>query len=204
MNGVARLEMDRLCEEFEAPVPSLAGGSAAAAAAAIAASLVVMVGRGSPDWSEGAAAAASAAALRDRLLALGGEDVEAVAALLVAFRSRSHPGPGDGEQALVRALVRASEVPLEIAKRAADVAELAACAGQKGKRPMRADAHAAATLAAAAAQIASSIVTGNLAVLPPDHPGEETARLREAARLVSTRAGASLLAATPPERVGRG
>jgi formiminotetrahydrofolate cyclodeaminase len=189
MAGMARLELERLCEEFEAPVPSPSGGSAAAAVAAIAASLVVMVGRGSPEWSDGPDAAVAAAALRDRLLALAGEDVEAVAVVLAASRIPSGSGSGDGQSELVRALVHASQVPLEIAERAADVAALAGSAAQEGKRPMRADAAAAAALAVAATQVALSIVGGNLTA--PGLPLQEMERLSEAARLASERVGLS-------------
>ena len=191
MASMARLEMDLLCEAFEAPVPSPAGGSAAAAVAAIAASLVVMVGRGSPDWSEGAEAASAAVALRDRLLVLGGEDVEAVAAVLTASRAASRSTVGDRPSDLDRALLRASQVPLEIAERAAAVAVLAARVAQEGKRPMRADADAARVLAAAATQVASSIVSGNLAAVSPGHPHEEIPQLLEAARLAAERASTS-------------
>ena len=190
MVGMAGLEMERLCEQFEAPVPSPAGGSAAAAVAAIAASLVVMVGRGSPDWSEGADAAGAAGVLRDRLLVLGGEDVEAVAAVLTASRAASRSTVGDRPTDLDRALLRASQVPLEIAERAADVAVLAARAAQEGKRPMRADAAAATILAVAATQVASSIVSRNLTALPPGHPHAEIPQLLEAARLAAERASA--------------
>ena len=193
---MARLDMEPLCEAFEAPVPSPAGGSAAAAAAAIAASLVVMAGRGSPNWPEGAAAADAAAALRERLLVLGGEDVEAVAAVIAGSRARARTG--DGEDAFVQALVRAADVPLEIAGCAADVAELADRARQSCRRPLRAEAAAAAALAAAAAQIASSIVTGNLAAFPPGYPGEEIARLRDEAHLASARAGKPGALPQPP------
>ncbi len=180
--------MDLLCEAFGAPVPSPAGGSAAAAVAAIAASLIVMVGRGSPEWSEGAEAAAEAAVLRDRLLILGGEDVEAVAAVLAASRAARQSELGAVGPGLDEALLRASQVPLEIAERAADVAALASSAARDGKRPMRADADAARMLAAAATQVASSIVSGNLAALPPGYPHEERGQLLEAARLVAERA----------------
>jgi formiminotetrahydrofolate cyclodeaminase len=191
---MARLEMHRLCQEFEAPVPSPAGGSAAAAVAAIAASLVVMVGRGSPDWPAGVDAATSAAALRDRLLALGGEDVEAVAALLAAARASPHSAPGDEASELGRALLRASQVPLEIAEAAADVAELAAAAAHDGERPMRADAEAAAVLAASATQVAASIVRGNVSAFPPGSSSvrEQIPPLLEAARLAAERAAISL------------
>jgi formiminotetrahydrofolate cyclodeaminase len=187
MVWMARLDMGGLCGEFEAPVPSPAGGSAAAAVAAIAASLVVMVGRGSPAWSAGADAAISAVACRDRLLVLGGEDIEAVAAVLVASRAASASGSGGGQSELGSALLWASRVPLEIAELAADVAALAASAAQEGKRPMRADAEAASFLAAAAAQVAALIVSWNLSA--PGFPLEEGDRLREAARLASERAG---------------
>ncbi|MCY7302051.1 MAG: cyclodeaminase/cyclohydrolase family protein [Thermoleophilia bacterium] len=189
---MARLEMDHLCDAFAAPVPTPAGGSAAAAVAAIAASLVMMVGRGSPDWGEGNEAESAAAVLRERLLVLGGEDVDAVEAMLAAFRLRAQPGAGGGAD-VVGAVLRAAEVPLEIARCAAGVAALARDAAENGKRPMRADAEAAATLAASAAQVAASIVDVNLRGLPAGWADEESAAFREAARiaLVSADRGSS-------------
>ena len=181
---MARLEMDDLCAAFAAPVPSPAGGSAAAAVAAIAASMVMMVGRGSPDWAEGAEAEASAAALREQLLVLGGEDVEAVEALLAAFRLRAQPGV-DGGADVVGAVLRAAGVPLEIARCASAVAGLARDAAEHGKRPMRADAEAAATLAASATLVAASIVDVNLRGFSSGPAQEESAALLEAARIVS-------------------
>jgi formiminotetrahydrofolate cyclodeaminase len=172
------LAIDELCAALEAPLPSPAGGSAAAAVAAIAASLVAMVGRGSPGWPDGAAAAAAATGLRERLLALGGEDVEAVAGALAASRAaRSETDRDSGE--LAQALTRATRVPLEIAGHAAEVAGLAARAVAEGKRPMRPDAEAAAALAETAGRVALAIVHTNLAA--PGLPGDETDRLREAA-----------------------
>lgn len=182
--------MDRLCEQFAAPVPSPAGGSAAAATAAIAASLVEMIGRGSPAWPTGAAAAAAATLARDRLLALGAEDVEAVAAAFAGSQRRSAPAHGTDRPDRSATLVRASRVPLEIAECAAEVAELAVAAGAQGRRAMRADADAAAALAATAAQVAAAIAIGNLGALPPDHAPEEIAQLRDAARRAAARAGA--------------
>lgn len=187
--GMPRLAIDELCEAFEAPVPSPAGGSAAAAVAAIAASLVVMVGRGSPAWSDGAQAAVSAAGLRQRLLALGGEDEEAVAALLVASRTAARVESGADRAGFVQALARASQVPLEIAERAADVAALAARAADEGKRPMRADADAAAALAVAAARVALAIVDANLTA--PGLPQAEVDRLQKAVQFTSARVAGS-------------
>jgi formiminotetrahydrofolate cyclodeaminase len=178
--------IDQVCEEFEAPAPSPCGGSAAAVVAAIAASLVVMVGRHSSAWPEGADAAASAEVLRARLLALADDDVTVVGAVLAATRSGRR---GDGGADLVAALLRSSEVPLEIAERAAEVAVLARVAARAGKPPMRADAAAAATLAASAAAVAVAIVAGNLTAPQLADSERDVARIREAASVALERAG---------------
>lgn len=178
--------IDKLCEEFEAPVPSLCGGSAAAVVAAIAASLVVMVGRNSSAWAEGGETAASADRHRERLVALADEDVEVVASVIAAVRDDR---AGEGRADLVVALLRSSEVPLEIAERAAEVAVLARVAARAGKPPMRADAAAAATLAAAAAGVAVSIVAGNLTAPQLGDSKRDVARIREAASVALERAG---------------
>ena len=179
-----------MCQEFEAPIPSPAGASAAAATAALSASLVVMVGRASPGWPEGAATATAAADLRQRLLALGQEDVDAVAEVirLTGRRERSGPDSPEAGAERERAVLRASSTPLEIAELAADVAGLAAHAAMNGQRPMRADASAARALAVAAAQTAASVVTGNLAARTNAPPADQAMRLREAALRASARA----------------
>jgi formiminotetrahydrofolate cyclodeaminase len=162
-----------------------------------------MVGRGSPEWAQGVEAAVSAAGLRDRLLVLGGEDVEAVAALLAALRPPLRTG-ADVEPGVVGALLRASQVPLEIGECAADVVVLAREAAEEGKRPMRADAEAAAALAAAAARVAAAIVDANLAAFPAGQAREEVAALREAAQSVSRRVSIRPLGLTGPGQAGVG
>ena len=102
IGGMDRLGLDRACEGFEAPLPSPAGGSAAAASGAMAASLVVMVGRGSPDWPAGPDVSESAVSLRTRLLEAGAEDVEAVGAVLAAGRRRGGVRPRPGQSSLTR------------------------------------------------------------------------------------------------------
>jgi len=186
--------IDELLQEFQAPAPSLNGGSAAAVVAAIAASLVVMVGRHSPSWNEGAATAAAAERLRERLLVLADEDVEVVAVLIAASReSRT----GEWSTDLIAALLRSSQVPLEIAEQAADVAVLARAASSEGTPPMRADAAAAATLAASATAVAITIVKGNLAA-PQLHEFErDLARIREATQVAAQRATSSAASREP-------
>ena len=176
-------DLRELLVALEAAAPSPAGGTAAAVTAAMAASLVVMVARESPAWPDGATVARDASTLRDRLLTLGAEDVQAFAAVLTASREPN-------AAALADALVRAAEVPLEIAERAADVVELAARAAVDGKRPLRPDAEAAAILAEAATRAASRLVRVNVSALP--RGGDETlkVRLNAAAQAADDRAAA--------------
>lgn len=179
--------VELLCEEFQAPFPSPCGGSAAAVVAAIAASLVVMIGRNSPEWPEGEDAAASAAVHRERLLSLADEDVEVVAAVIAAGRGGQHD---DGGSDLVAALLRSSEVPLEIAEHAAEIAVFARIAAREGNKRMRADVEAAASLASAAAEVAAAIVAGNLRAPQLPASDDRVQRLREAAGAASRRAAA--------------
>jgi glutamate formiminotransferase/formiminotetrahydrofolate cyclodeaminase len=180
--------LDDLLDGLEAAAPSPAGGTAAAVTAAMAASLVAMVGRGSTAWPAGADVAERATALRQRLRVLGTEDVDAFADVLAAYRARrAEPERGDAE--LVAFLLRASEVPLEITERAADVTELAGAAAQDGHGSMRPDAVAAGYLAAAAARAAALLVEGNLSALPAGAAADTAARLRDQARRAVARAG---------------
>ncbi len=150
----------------------------------MAASLVVMVARESAEWQDGSTVADDAAMLRDRLLTLGEDDVRAFAAVLTASRASD-----DGARA--EALTRAAEVPLEIAERAADVVELATRAADEGKRPLRADAEAAAILAAAATRAATVLVRVNVSAM--SHNGDPTvnARLEAGAATAEDRVAAA-------------
>lgn len=172
---------------LEAPAPSPAGGTAAAVTAAMAASLVMMVGRTSSAWPDGTEVAVAAANLRDRLVALGDEDVKAFAAVLTAVRDRSDVGSGP----FVDALVHGSEVPLEIAEAAAEVARLAARAVLEGKRHLRPDAEAAGILAEAATRSAALLVRVNVAALPGDAEETTAAHLIAAAQAAQDRATAA-------------
>lgn len=183
--------IDAFLDALEAPAPSPCGGSAAAISAAMAAALVAMVGRGSSSWRDGAGVAAQARALRVRLTALGAEDAVAFEQVLVTMRDPS----GNRDQrdfAIGKALVRAAEVPLQIAEAAADVAEIAALAAVDGEPRVRPDAAAAATLAEAAVRAATHLVEINLAIVPGDGHSESAARLTAAAAQARARAlGAS-------------
>ena len=159
-----------------------------------------MVGRGSSSWPGGVEAADRAAALRDRLLLLGADDAQAFAAVLECYRVTDVNEPGDRGRELAQALLHASEVPLEIAQRAAEVVELAAGAALEGRRPMRPDAVAAVIMADAATRAASLLVGGNLASLPFGSEPGEVPRLLDEARVAQERAATHAARAAGPER----
>jgi formiminotetrahydrofolate cyclodeaminase len=153
----------------------------------MAAALVTMVARGSTAWEDGAGVASQARALRTRLTTLGDADADAFEHVLVTMRN----GVGTPEQrdyALGAALVKAAEVPLQIAEAAADVAELAALAASEGLPQLRPDATAAAILAEAAVRAATHLVEINLATVPGDHNSSHAETLAAAAAAARVRA----------------
>lgn len=149
----------------------------------LAAALVVKVASRSGGWSGAEGARAQALELRDRLLALAGQDARAYRQALNALE--------EGGSNLRRALIGAAEVPLAIAETAADVAELAAEAAQAADGAERADASAAAALASGAARAAERLVEVNLVTLQED---ERLARAKRAADAASDAAGRALAA----------
>jgi formiminotetrahydrofolate cyclodeaminase len=146
-------------------------GSAAALTVAFAAGLVAMVARAShASWDEAAGLAAQALALQDRAAHLAPVDARAWEEAMSALRDA---GGGDGSDArrdheLERKLERAAAVPLQIAELGADTAALAARAGELCEGEHRADAAAAAALAAGGARAASHLVEVNLGVREGD------------------------------------
>lgn len=167
---------------LSAPMPAPAGGSALAYATATAAAVLVLAAELSRDsWSGARGAAAQAEALRDRAAPLAQQDAEAYAAALDARPAVAKLPAAHRDPALGEAFARAAAPPLEIARIAADVAELAAAIAAAGSPAVRADAAAAAALAAGAARGAVSVVAANLTAVPGDPRIAEAERLAEAA-----------------------
>lgn len=160
-------------------------GWVAGASAAFAAALVAKAAARSEGWSEAAGARAQAVALRDRLLALAGQNALAYETARTALEER--------DSNLARALAKSAEVPLAISETAADTALLAAEAAVRADGPSQADASAAAALAAGAANAAVRLVEINLATLPGD---ERLERARRAAE-IADRAAKQAVAAGP-------
>jgi methenyltetrahydrofolate cyclohydrolase len=158
--------LDRLATGERAP----GGGSAAALTIAFAASLVAMVARCAPaSWADARGVAAQALAIRDRATDLARRDADVWQAALTALEE-SGAGEGDDrrDRELERVLDLAASAPLEIAALGADVAELAVTAAERCEGAYRADAAAAAGLAAGGARAAAHLVEVNLTVREGD------------------------------------
>ena len=186
------LPLREFLDEIAAEGRTPGGGTAAAVVTAIAAGLLAKVARGSGDtWADAAGIAAQAECLRDRATPLAQAVAEQYEA---ALQVRAETGDEQGERrdfALGRAYAKAAEPPLQIARAANDVAQLAIDVAEGGNPALRADAVTAALLAAAAASSASELVAVNLTasaddprVLGAAKVAEEAARAAEAARAV--------------------
>jgi formiminotetrahydrofolate cyclodeaminase len=186
------LRLREFLDEIAAEGRTPGGGSAAALVTAIAAGLLAKVARGSGEaWPEAAGIVAQAECLRDRATPLAQADAEQYEA---ALQTRAEAGDQKGERrdfALGQAYAKAAEPPLQIARAANDVAQLAIAVAESGNPALRADAVAAALLAAAAASSAAELVAVNLTasagdsrVLEAANLAEEAARAAETARAV--------------------
>jgi methenyltetrahydrofolate cyclohydrolase len=175
------LTASQLLDDLAGPV-SPGGGSALAFTVAMAAALVRMAARASADsWDAAGGIAAQANALRDRAAPLAQLDADVYdEALAVRDGSVALP-PDKRDYAIGKAFAAAAEPPLEIARAAADVAELAAIVARSGDPRVRPDAIAAATLAAAAARAIVAIVAANLTAVEGDERVAEAERLAFAA-----------------------
>jgi methenyltetrahydrofolate cyclohydrolase len=185
--------LDALATRGRAP----GGGSAAALTVAFAAGLVAMVARSSRGmWEDAAGVAAQALTLQDRAAALSLKDAEAWEAALAALRTAADPSERDEagpreELDLERKLERSAAIPLEIAELGADVAVLAVEAAVHGEHEYRADAAAAAALAAGGARAATHLVEVNLGIRPGDERlvrarASQTAAYEAAERLLAS------------------
>jgi formiminotetrahydrofolate cyclodeaminase len=187
-----------LLERLAARTPAPAAGSAAALAGALAAALVEMVSAfaltpGEGDDAPSAQLHRRAAALRARLAELADEDIASYEPVFGALElDVDDPRRAS---ALADALSGAANVPLQIARAAAEVGGLAAEVAQAGVGAhLVGDARAAVTIAEAAVAAAASLVELNLAASPNDERARTAAALVENVRqlrlgLAAPRAG---------------
>lgn len=112
---------------------------------------------------------------RERLVSLADADGTAVDEVQTAFEADSDD---DHEQAALRT---ATDIPVQIAEAARDVADCAVVAATDGTQNARTDAVVGVTLARAAVDSAAAIVRDNLALLDDDAFVTETRRRIERA-----------------------
>src|SRR5689334_7383506 len=161
------------------PVPG--GGSVAAHAGALAAALAQMVAGltvGKKKYvavdAEMKEVAVKAAALGNQLSSLVKRDAEAYAQVSEAHKLPKEPADAAARrgEAIKRALLKAAEVPLETARAAVEVAQLAAVVAEKGNSNAVTDAGVAALLAQAAARGAAYNVRVNIQALEDKSKGQ--------------------------------
>jgi formiminotetrahydrofolate cyclodeaminase len=161
-------------DEVAAGTPTPGGGSVTAVVGALAAALGEMVTNLTLGREKYAGAEASLRAARDRLTALRLSLLDAAAADEAAYQSyrdaASLPRTSGGEQtaradAMQRALIAATDVPLAAARSAREVAEILQSVAREGNPHVRSDAALGALLAEAALRGALLNVRGNAVLL---------------------------------------
>jgi methenyltetrahydrofolate cyclohydrolase len=158
-----KLPLSDFLDEVSSSEVAPGGGSVAAVAVAMAAGLVTMAARLSRSgWQDAAGAAAQAETLRLRVTPLVELNVEAYVDAVAMLRAPS------SDDEIGRALDRAAEIPLEIARAAADVGALAVLVAEQGEPSVRADVATAALLSQAAASTAATLVEVNLTTTEDD------------------------------------
>jgi formiminotetrahydrofolate cyclodeaminase len=162
------------------PVP--AGGSASAAAVAVAAALLEKAAKlSAAHWTGAAGVGERAHALRLQAEELLEADAHAYMAFVEAMRAARGMVGETRERAIGPAHSKTVDVPLGIVRSGAEAVGLAAQLATHGNPNLRADAVVAATLAAAAAQAAASLMAVNLSSKQGDPRLSEARRLATAA-----------------------
>lgn len=181
--ALADMSLAELLERVAARTPTPGGGSSAALTCALGAALVEMAARFADPDSPAAAVARRAAELRDLVLSLAEEDLQAYGPVLAALRIPvSDPGRA---QALDAARARATDPPLGVARAAVEVAELGVTAGRGGSAHLIGDAITGVLLAAAAGRSAAELVALNLAGQADDPRRAQAAELAKRAARAS-------------------
>jgi glutamate formiminotransferase/formiminotetrahydrofolate cyclodeaminase len=171
------------------PVPG--GGSVAAHAGALAAALAQMVTGLTIGKKKYAAvdaemkeAALKAVSLGNNLASLVKRDADAYSLVSEAHKLPKEPADAAARrsEAVTSALLKAAEIPLETARAAVEVAQIAALVAEKGNTNAVTDAGVAALLAEAACKGADYNVRVNVSALDDRSKGEALAK--ESAQLV--------------------
>jgi glutamate formiminotransferase / formiminotetrahydrofolate cyclodeaminase len=173
--GGLRAGVEPFVEQLAAPTATPGGGSASAAAAAMAAGLAVMVAsmsRGKKAYlqyeSQLSAAIARLTPLREELKVAIDADAESYNSVMKAYKQAKTAAAADeksGEPMIEDALKQATAVPLSVAEKAHEIAQIAKSLGPISNPNMKSDLTTAGALAGAALTGALANVDINLASL---------------------------------------
>ena len=156
------MPVGRLLEEIASEKPAPGAGSNAALVVAMGAGLVSMAARLSVgEWHGARSVVDRAEEIRARVTPLAAADAAAFEDVLIAMRLPRHLEDEVRDAAIDNALVRAAEVPLQIAREAAEIAELGALVAERGNQRVRGEAVTGSLLAASAGRAAANLVTIN-------------------------------------------
>src|ERR1700733_9171490 len=171
--GGLRAGIEPFVEQLAAPTATPGGGSASAAAGAMAAGLAAMVAtmsRGKKAYLQYeqplSAGIASLASLREELKAAIDADAESYNSVMKAYKEAKSASDEIAAQAAIEAaLKQATSVPLSVAEKAQQVAQIATSLGPITNPNMKSDLTTASVLARAAISGALANVEINLASL---------------------------------------
>jgi glutamate formiminotransferase/formiminotetrahydrofolate cyclodeaminase len=171
--GGLRAGVEPFVEQLAAPTATPGGGSASAAAGAMAAGLAVMVAsmsRGKKAYlqyeAQLSAAIARLTPLREELKAAVDADAESYNSVMKAYKQAKNAADEKSGEALIEvALKEATTVPLSIAEKTHEIAEIARSLGPITNPNMKSDLTTALALARAAITGALANVEINLASL---------------------------------------
>jgi glutamate formiminotransferase/formiminotetrahydrofolate cyclodeaminase len=177
------VSVDGFLSSVAAPTPTPGGGSVAAHAGALGAALAQMVAGltiGKKKYvaveEEMKSLSLRASALRRQLSQLVQRDADAYETVRTAYALPREPESADiaRTDAICKALIFAAEVPLETARAAVGVAEVAAAVAERGNSNASTDGAVAALMAEAACKGAVLNVRVNIAALESERAGSAT------------------------------
>ena len=170
--GGLRAGVEPFVEQLAAPTAAPGGGSASAAAAAMAAGLAAMVAsmsRGKKAYaqyeSQLSEALARLSPLREQLKTAVDADAESFSAVMAAYKQAKTADDKSGETIIEAAVKQATEVPLSVAEKAREIAQIVKSLEPITNPHMKSDLTTALSLAGAAITGALANVEINLASL---------------------------------------
>jgi formiminotetrahydrofolate cyclodeaminase len=176
--GGLRAGVEPFIEQLAAPTATPGGGSAAAASGAMAAALAGMVAsmsRGKKAYVQYETLLSEAIArltpLREELKSAIDADADSYNLVMKAYKAAKESP--DGGRAINDALQQATSVPLGVAEKAVEVAQIAVSLGPITNPNMKSDLTTAIALAGAALQGALANVAVNLDSIKPGSTDEE-------------------------------